>query len=224
MALTNESGAPIALLMGNMVYAVQALEHKCYDVCHYLSVEKPDQYSISKAIKLAREEVALGLPPWTKLQETTVTDWFTSVSKVFDARNQFIHWRTRRVKTETEWVPQRVSPRDPSKVVESADREELPALHEQAHKLLGVGVELVKGLNFEVRAGVYMSHPHFARDGLWVPTVYWDEETQAWPAERPTQQEVDDWYDNLVATAPREWAAWPQRRLKNAAERQAMKG
>ena len=214
MSSNREQAEPVAALIGKMHESVRELELIGYDVCRYLAVADPDTLSISEAFKRARKEVRLGLPPWSTLDESTVNAWFTQASMTFTRRNMYAHWRRQSVLTEYGWVDQMISPRDMMRIVNRNDGADLPDITKGACVLRESGEAIVRGLNFRIREGVYVSHPQLSRRGDWNVLCYWDPDAGTWPS-RPTAQELADWYDKLVATAPKEWANWPARRLKN---------
>lgn len=196
--------------LGKLVVVARELEHVGYDLARALGVLDPEKRNITPAIKEARKQVRQGLPPWTRnVGSDDVQHWIDVAIPIFERRNREVHWRQYRRFEQGEWVPVRSALREAIEEPASS-LQDLVHLTEEAQAARKVGSTILGQLLFEVRRGVLHLHPLLARpDRMWVPLVLYQDD--GWP-ERPTDEELDAWYENLVRSAPPEWGTWPTER------------
>lgn len=194
--------------LGRLVAWARIVEQSAYLMARSLGVLDPEHLAISDALKQARSQATIGLPPWSRnVTPEAIFEWIDDARHLMEYRNERVHWEHLVRFTDEGWKPLRISPRSSREA--EPEEDEILGWIEKADDLIKRAIEIQMGITFEIRDHVSMMHPDLARDPQQGPNIYAYE--VGWPA-RPTPEEVEAWWVALTQNAPSEWWSWPRTR------------
>ncbi len=132
---------------GHIVVHIGRLESSAYWIAQLLAVPDPALLPLATALRRARQQAYVGMPPWARVERQLVTTWVNEMLAFIPRRNELLHWAIERV----QWPGDResglwlIDPHEPMTGVEFSN-ELLSGLHRTADGLEGRAATLIEGL------------------------------------------------------------------------------
>lgn len=163
--------------LGGFVLEMGRLESAVCFISQALGVTDPGLLSTAIALRKARQQTTVSMPPWGTIDAPPVQAWIDDVLALLRERNQVLHWELLRVTfyadrcAEPEFDVGFICPHDMSWLPTS--NEHIDALRRQARSLVVRGQSVLEGLCC-MSEEFGLVNPMGSRDGVGSGDVGWD--------------------------------------------------
>lgn len=149
------------------------------------------------------------MPPWSTCTESDLIVWIDDLIRCLNSRNRWVHAMAALVATESGWSQIAVQTRTGERFhLDAGAVDDMTKVTNGLADLEKRSVDLLIGLLMRVRDGVYSLHYGHVTESTQTYTYCFPLDGGGWP-DRPSPEELTEWWTRVSAESPDEWAQWP---------------